>query len=165
MAQVDAFIKIDGVDGESKDDKHADEIDILSWDVGFTQGGTAGKGTGQGSGKVTPRDLTIVKQMDKSSPVLYIACATGQVFKDAVLSQRKAGGQQDDFLVVTLEGVVVSDLTVNGGSAGADSGGTPTETVSLNYQRLEYSYKPQDEKGAMGGEIKQKYDFEKNVKV
>lgn len=162
MAQVDCFLKIDGVTSESTDDKHKEEIEIESWSWGETQTGTAGHGGGQGAGKVLPQDLNIIKRVDKSSPVLFIACSTGQAFKDAVLTQRKAGEGQQDYLVITMEGVMVSSYQINGA---ADGGVIPTESVSLNFQKLEFSYKPQDEKGALGGEVKQKYDFAANKKV
>lgn len=34
MATVDYFLKIDGIDGESTDNKHKNEIDVLSWSWG-----------------------------------------------------------------------------------------------------------------------------------
>lgn len=156
------FLKIADAPGESADDAHADEIEVQSWSWSETQSGTAGHGGGQGAGKVLPQDLNIVKYVDKSSPVLFISCATGKVFPDAVLTQRKAGEGQQDFLIITMSGVMVSTYEINGTG---DGGVVPTESVSLNFQKLELSYAPQDEAGALGGEVKQGYDFVKNVKM
>ena len=78
MAHVDYFLKIEGVDGESTDDKHKGEIQLESWSVGGTNGGSFGSGGGSGSGKVALQDFHIVKKTDKASAKLLAACCTGQ---------------------------------------------------------------------------------------
>ena len=75
MAQVDYFLKIEGVDGESTDDKHKGEIELESFSWGETQRGTAGHGGGSGAGKVMPQDFNFVKKVDKASPVLLMSGA------------------------------------------------------------------------------------------
>jgi type VI secretion system secreted protein Hcp len=162
MAQTDYFLKIDGVDSESTDDKHKNEIEVLSFSWGATNSGSAGQGGGQGSGKVAPHDFSFLKRHDKSSPVLYIACATGQHFKNAVLVCRKAGGGQQEYLKITMEDVLVSSFTTSA-SGGDDV--LPSDQVTLNYGKLEHSYKEQKADGSLGGEVKQKYDFLANKKV
>jgi type VI secretion system secreted protein Hcp len=162
MAQVDYFLKIDGVEGESTDDKHKAEIDVVSFSWGVTNSGSAGFGSGQGSGKVVANDFSFVKLHDKSSPVLYIACATGQHYKNAVLVCRKAGGGQQEYLKITMEDVLVSSF-VTSGSDGDDV--VPTDSITLNYGKLEHSYKIQKADGGLGGEAKQKYDFIANKKI
>jgi len=163
MAQVDYFLKIDGVEAESTDKgKHAGEIEVESFSWGETNSGTAGHGGGGGAGKVVSQDFHFVKKLDKSSSQLFIACATGKHFKTAVLSARKAGGEQLDYFKVTMEDVLVSSYQI-GGSAHSDV--VPTDQVSLNFAKLEVSYKEQKADGSLGGEAKQKYDFAGNVKV
>ena len=162
MAQVDYFLKIDGVDAESTDDKHKGEIEVESFSWGETQSGTAGHGSGGGAGKVQPQDFHFVKKLDKSSSRLFIACATGEHFKSAVLTARKAGGGQQEYLKITMEDVLVSAFQV-GGSAHSDV--VPTDQVGLNFAKLEISYKEQKPDGSLGGEAKQKYDFAANKKV
>ncbi len=161
MAQVDYFLKIDGIDAESMDDKHKGEIELESFSWGETQSGTAGHGGGIGSGKVQPQDFHFVKKVDKSSTRLFIACATGEHFKNAVLTARKAGGGQQEYLKVTLEDVLVSAYQF-GGSAHSDV--VPTDQVGLNFAKLEISYKEQKQDGSLGPEAKQKYDFAANKK-
>ena len=162
MAQVDYFLKIDGVESESTDDKHKGEIEIESFSWGETQSGTAGHGAGGGAGKVQPQDFHFVKKLDKSSSRLFIACATGEHFKSAVLTARKAGGGQQEYLKVTMEEVLVSSFQV-GGSSNSDV--VPTDQVGLNFAKLEISYKEQKADGSLGGEAKQKYDFAANKKI
>ena len=161
MAQTDFFLKIDGVPGESTDDKHKAEIEIESFSWGATNQGTAGHGGGSGTGKVVPHDIQISKRMDKSSPVLFIACATGQHYKEALLTARKSGtGGQADYLKIKLE-----DVTVTSYQTSASNGAVVYENIGLQYAKLEMVYKEQKADGTLGGEVKQKYDFAANKKV
>ncbi len=162
MAQVDYFLKLDGVPGESTDHKHKEEIDVESWSWGVTQSGTAGHGGGSGAGKAVPQDFHFTKKHDKASPVIFINCTTGKHFKSAVLTARKAGEGQQEYLKITMEDVMVSSYQV-GGSEGSNI--VPIDQVSLNFSKLEISYKEQKGDGTLGGEVKQKYDFSANKKV
>jgi type VI secretion system secreted protein Hcp len=160
MSQVDTFLKIAGVKGESTDEKHKGEIDVESWSWGESNSGTAGHGGGGGAGKAVPQDLVISKKVDTSSPVLFIACATGQHFADALLTARKAGGSQQEYLKIKLEEVLVSSYQTSVGG-----GAIVTETVSLNFAKLNVSYFEQKADGTLGGEAKQGYDFAANKKL
>jgi type VI secretion system secreted protein Hcp len=162
MAQVDYFLKIDGVESESGDDKHKGEIELESFSWGETQSGTSGRGGGAGAGKVQPNDFNFVKRVDKASPVLLIGCATGAHYKTAILTARKAGGNQHDYLKITMEDVLISSYKTSGS---AHDGIVPTDQVSLNFAKLEMSYKEQKPDGSLGGEVKQKYDFGANKKI
>jgi type VI secretion system secreted protein Hcp len=162
MAQVDYFLKIEGIPGESGDDKHKGEIEIESFSWGESNSGTSGHGGGAGAGKVVPQDLNVVKKMDKASPVLMMGCANGTHYKTAVLTARKAGGGQLDYMKITLEDVIVSSYQVGGS---AHSNVVPMDQVSFNFSKLEISYKEQKPDGSLGGEIKQKYDYSANKKL
>src|SRR6266542_976170 len=98
MAAVDFFLKLEGVDGESADSKHKGEIDVESWSWGESQSGTHGAGGGGGAGKVSMQDFHFVMKVNKASPKLMLACATGQHIKEATLTCRKAGKDQQEFL-------------------------------------------------------------------
>jgi type VI secretion system secreted protein Hcp len=163
VSQSDYFLKLEGVEGETSDQKHRGEIEIESWSWGETQSsGTAGHGGGGGVGKVQPQDFHFVKRIDKASPVLMIGCATGQHFKSAVLTGRKAGGAQQEYLKITMEECLISSYQI-GGAAHSDV--VPTDQVSLNFAKLELSYKEQKPDGSLGAEVKQKYDFVANEKI
>lgn len=160
MAQADFFLKLDGVPGESIDDKHKGEIELESFSWGELNSGSSGHGGGGGAGKVVSQDLSITKRIDKSSAVLMIACATGQHFKDAVLTARKAGGTQQEYLKIKLEEVLISSYQTSGGGSAMVQ-----ESVSFNFAKLEMAYKEQKPDGSLGGETKQKYDFSANKKL
>src|SRR5438309_10883689 len=89
---VDMFLKINGVDGESKDDKHKKEIDVLAWSWGMSNSGSAHAGGGAGAGKVNVQDVSVTKYVDSSSPKLMLACCNGTHYANPLLPGRKAGG-------------------------------------------------------------------------
>src|SRR5215467_7426071 len=91
---VDMFIKIGDLKGESKDSKHKDEIDVLAWSWGMSNSGSAHVGGGAGSGKVNVQDLSFTKYTDAASADLYLACCNGKHFDEALLTVRKAGGEE-----------------------------------------------------------------------
>ena len=162
MAQVDYFLKIEGLPGESTDDKHKGELDLESFSWGATNSGSAGHGGGSGAGKVLPADFHFTKRLDKSSPVLMIACATGQHFKEVTLTVRKAGAGQQEYLKFKMNDVLVSAYQTGGSGAG---GGIILEQVAMNFAKLEMVYKEQKPDGSLGGETKQGYDFAANKKL
>src|SRR3954471_6625325 len=104
----DYLLEIDGIKGESKDDKHAGTIEISSFSWGATNSGSSASGTGGGAGKVSYQDIHFTTSVNKSSPLLMLACASGQHIKKAVLFVRKQGGDQQEFYTITLEDVLVS---------------------------------------------------------
>ena len=106
---IDVHIKFDGVDGESTDRDHKGEVRVLSWGWGVTQAAVAA-GAGSGTGKATPADLVFTHDYDKASPLLAKRCAQGKHFPTVVLSARKAGEGQKDFLKVTMKEVFVTGL-------------------------------------------------------
>jgi type VI secretion system secreted protein Hcp len=162
MAAVDYYLKLDGIDGESQDSKHKGEIDVESWSWGESQAGTHSGGGGGGAGKVQMQDFHFVMKICKASPKLMLACATGQHIKKAVLTCRKAGGKQEDFLKVTMSDLLVSSYQT-GGSGHSDI--VPTDQISLNYSKIEIEYKEQKPDGSLGGTVKAGYDIKQNKQV
>ncbi len=159
MAAVDFFLKLEGIDGESQDSKHKNEIDVESWSWGESQAGSHSGGGGGGAGKVSMQDFHFVMKVNKSSPKLLLACATGEHIKKATLVCRKAGKEQQEYLKITLSDLLVSSFQT-GGSEG--SGVLPMDQISLNYTKIEYEYKEQKVDGTLGGAIKAGYDLKAN---
>jgi type VI secretion system secreted protein Hcp len=162
MAHVDYFLKIDGIEGEAQDHKHKNEIQLESWSWGEQQTGTHHAGGGGGAGKVSMQDFHFVKKIDKASPKLFLACAEGEHIKKAVLTCRKAGKEQQEFLKVTLSDVLVSSYQT-GGSGHSDI--VPTDQISLNFAKIEWEYKEQKADGTLGGAVKAGYDNKAHKKI
>ena len=159
---VDYFLKIDGIQGESQDHKHKNEIEILSWSFGAAQGGTMHVGSGGGAGKVSMQDISFVKTVDKSSPKLFLACCNGEHIKSAVLIARKAGKDQQEYMKVTLSSILISHFHSSGSGQG---GGLPVDEVSLNFAKIEVEYKEQKADGSLAGVTKVGYDMAQNKAV
>lgn len=156
---VDQFIKIGDVKGEAQDDKHKDEIDILSWSWGLSQSGTTHVGGGSGAGKVNVQDLSITKYVDKSSPILMMACSNGKHYPEAKLTVRKAGEHPVEYIVITMTDLIITSLST-GGSGGEDR---LTENITLNFGQVKVEYQPQGKTGAKeGGAIKYGWDIAAN---
>jgi type VI secretion system secreted protein Hcp len=153
----DIFAKIGDIKGESLDAKHKDEIEILSFSWGVTNSGSAAAGSGAGSGKATFQDLVVVHNIDKASPDLMRACATGTHLKDATITHRKAGKGQQEFLVVKMNDVIITGVT-HGNATGQQS----SETVSLAFAKVDLEYKPQKPDGSLDASIHFKYDLKAN---
>jgi type VI secretion system secreted protein Hcp len=158
MAAVDFFLKFDGIKGESADAKHKDEIDVESWSWGETHSGAARPG-GARAGKVAMQDFHFVMRLNRASPGLMKACATGQHIKMATLSARKAGKDQQDYLTFKFHDVLVSSFQT-GGSEHADV--VPTEQVSFNFAKIEVEYKQQKPDGSLVSAGQFKYDLKAN---
>ena len=158
---VDYFLKIAGIEGESPDSKHKNEIQLESWSWGETQQGGHAAGGGGGAGKVAMQDFHFVMKVNKATPKLMLACANGEHIKEAILSVRKAGKEQQDYLKITLNDLLVSSYQT-GGSHGDV---VPSDQISLNFSKIQFEYKEQKTDGSLGGPVKAGWDVKKNEKV
>ena len=158
MAQGDMFLKIDGIDGESQDDKHKNEIQIGSFSFGAANSGSGGSNLGSGTSKVQVQDIHFTKQIDKSSPNLFINCCSGKHIPTAVLTVRKAGENPQDYFTITMTEVTISSHNISG----HDGGGMPSDTFSLNFSKVKHEYKTQSADGTLGGAITKTYDLKAN---
>ena len=142
-AQVDYFLKIDGVEGESVDKDHKGELQVESWSWGVSST-TTGNGASR-AGKPCVASFNFTKVVDKATPQLMANAVSGMVIKSAVLTARKAGERPLEYLKVTLENVLVSSY-----SAGGSSQALPTDQFSLNFARMSIEYKVQRPDGTLG---------------
>jgi type VI secretion system secreted protein Hcp len=156
---VDMFIKIDTVDGESRDKTHKKEIDVLAWSWGMSNSGSAHVGGGAGAGKVNVQDISFTKWVDSATPKLALACCDGKHFANATLVVRKAGEKPVEYLKIKVEEVLITSIST-GGSGGEDR---LTENVTLNFAKVSLDYVPQDEKGAAGTTIPMTWSIAENV--
>lgn len=160
----DAFLKIDGIPGESADDKHKDWIEVLSYSWGVTQTASASASTSGGAAhqRADFQDFSISKTLDKASPKLALACADGTHVKQVVLELCRAGGNKVKYMEYKMENCIVSSVSVGGGGGG----GEPTEAVTFNYGKIEWTYTQQKRTdGSGGGQVAAGWDLQLNKKV
>ncbi|TFH66865.1 MAG: type VI secretion system tube protein Hcp [Gemmatimonadales bacterium] len=157
---VDMFLKIEGIKGESQDDAHKDEIDVLAWSWGMSQSGTTHMGGGGGAGKVNVQDISVTKYVDKASPNLMVYCCNGKHIPTMNLTVRKAGENALEYLKMTMKDGLISAVST-GGSGGEDR---LTENVSLNFAHVKVEYTPQKADGSGDAAVEMAWDITKNVK-
>jgi type VI secretion system secreted protein Hcp len=145
---IDTHIKFDGVEGEATHKDHKGEIEVLSWSWNVSNA-SAITGGGSGKGKANPGDFHFMHIYDKSSPNLAKKCAQGFHFPSVIVTARKSGEGQKDFLKVTMKEVLITSVSPAG-----QKEGDIAEGVSMSYGAIEFGYKPQDDKGSLGGEVK-----------
>jgi type VI secretion system secreted protein Hcp len=147
LQQENAFLKLGDIKGKATTDKFKDQIVFQSMSYGVHQAGEWEEGD-RLSGRITTfADMTLVKEMDSSSPSLAQACALKEQFPKAEIALVSG---KDTYLKVTLENVIVSSVSVGFHSGEA----RPTETISLTYRKATWEW----------GTAKAGYDLETQVK-
>ena len=152
------FAKIGNIKGESLDSKHKGEVEVLSWSWGVAQSGTMAHGGGGGEGKATFHDFNFTHHIDKASPVLLKACATGEHIKEATITVRKAGKGQQEFLIIKMNDVIITSVDLSG------TGDAPASAahVALQFAKVDLEYKPQKADGSLDAGVHFKYDIKGN---
>lgn len=156
---VDMFCKIEGVDGESTDDKHKDWIEILSYGHGVSQPVSGASRTGgRTGGRADFQDFTITKTLDKATPDLNLKCCNGAHIPKIEIELCLATEDKHVFMKYELEDVIVSSVSP-GGSSGEVR---PMESVSFAYGRIKWEYTPIDQKGKPGAAVDRTWILEEN---
>ena len=144
---IDTHIKFDGIDGESTHKDHKGEVAVLSWSWGLTSAAGASTGAGAAVRKAVPQEMRIVHRYDKASPMLAKQAVQGTRLPSAVLTARKAGEGQKDFLKITMKEVFITSVQASEGGEG------PSEEVAMSYGTIDFEYRPQDVKGSLGSPV------------
>jgi type VI secretion system secreted protein Hcp len=158
MAQ-DIFLKINGIDGETQDSSHKNEIEVLAWDWSIEQQSTMHAGSGGGAGKATVSDLSFEHFIDRASPNLMKYCLTGKHINEAVLVVRKAGGNPLEYLKLTMTDVLVTKVSPKGS---VDDEVRMREKVALSFSKVKQEYVVQNAQGGSGGAVTAGYDIKGN---
>ncbi len=156
---IDMFMMVDGIEGESQDAAHANEIDVLAWSWGASQSGNTHMSAGAGGGgKVSVQDLSFTKYIDSATHALLQKCFNGGPIAEAELVVRKAGGTAMEYLKITMRDVIVGSVSM-GGSGGEDR---LTENVTLNFSQVTLAYFPQKDDGTADAEKLAGWDIAAN---
>jgi type VI secretion system secreted protein Hcp len=153
---VDFFVHLAGIPGDSLDAQFPKTFDTLDWSFGATTS-VSPTSPGGAVGKVKPQPFVFVKHVDKASPVLFKACATGKHFPTATIVARKRAAKEQ-FLQVTLRDVFISSYR----SAPGSVDGVPLDVVGLDYRVFQITFTPQNPDGSLGTSVTTGFDFVKN---
>ena len=157
MASSDFYLKVKGVEGEAKAKGHDKEIEISSWNWGVSNGSSSQIGSGAGRGRAVPQDLIVTANYGKQSANLAQRCAAGAHIEEVKLFARKAGGEQEDYMIITMGTVFISSVQFSG-----VQNGDVSESVSMAYKKIKFEYKEQDDKGKLNAGPEFSWDIEKN---
>jgi type VI secretion system secreted protein Hcp len=156
----DIFAKLGDIKGESLDAKHKDEIEVLSYSWGVSNATNAvGPGGGAGAGKANFQDFSFMHPIDKATPFLLKACATGQHLKEGTITARKAGTAPLDYMIFKFYDILISGVSHSAASGSPDTG---TEAVSLSFGKVEFEYRTQKADGSLQSIPPFKYDILQN---
>lgn len=147
---LDIFAKIADIPGESLDATHKGEIEVLSCSWGVTNPVSAAPGSAVG--RATFQHLTFVHKIDKASPLLLQACAESRHIQEAAITCRNA--QQQDYLLVKLNDIIITGVTAAG-----TSGQAASETVSLVFATIALQYMPQKADGSLDAGVSFHYNL------
>jgi type VI secretion system secreted protein Hcp len=109
----------------------AEAITSFSWGVSPSSLTT---GDGASAVRPAPNALSFTKPVTQLSNILYLGCIGGKHFSSVVLKVKKKGKDQQEFLVIKMEEVVVSSYQTSG-----RDGDSTTDTTTLNYANVEYT--------------------------
>lgn len=157
---IDMFLELEGFKGESQNDEFKEQIDVLAFSEGGSNTTSVQIEGGGGAGKANFQDLSLVKWLDASSPLLRLALAQGEVIPSATLSVVRPGGQKPFvFFKIELKNVVISSIA-SGGSGGEDR---LTENLTLTFAEIKWTYFKQDDTGALEDTITRGWNIRDNV--
>lgn len=159
--EQDIFLKLSGVQGESKDVTHPNEIEVLTWEWSITHKSDMHSGSGGGVGKCTVDDLTFEHYVDCASPNLMKCCLTGKPIESAVLVVRKSGGIPFEYLKISLEEILITGVRPTANSNMC----APREEVSLSFSRVMQEYVIQNAQGGSAGTVNVGYDIKANKEI
>jgi type VI secretion system secreted protein Hcp len=149
------FLKMDGIEGDVTEKGQEGALEVLSFSFGGSQAGTQASGGGGGTGKVHMQDFSFTTKVSKATPGLFLRCANGEHIKSAVLTARKAGGGQQEYLVVTMKDVLISQYQMGGSS----NSQIPLEEVKFSYGSIEVKYTPPSAGGPDAAPVSAFYDL------
>lgn len=158
------YIKFEGpdIEGGSTASEHTKEIEILSWNHGFSQP-TSPTRSSAGSGTVEQANhmnFSFSKYVDSATDDLMKACWAGdQIDKATVTCYRSSGATDNkpvEYLKIVMEHLVIANFSISGGP-----GDVPVENISLDYGIVQYNYLPQGkDTGEAGGTQAIKHNLE-----
>jgi len=157
-SQQDFYVKIAGIDGESKDSSHKGWIDVLSFSYGVSQSSSTFTGGGGGVGKASFDALTFTHYVDKATPNLMQYCASGKHIDTVEVACCKVGGGSKEYMRITLNDCIVT----HAGPSGFSDDMRIKETVSISYSKIKVEVKEQNANGSLGAAVTGTWDVKQN---
>jgi type VI secretion system secreted protein Hcp len=154
------YLKVEGIDGESKRADHEGEIDCFGIEFSANQLSSSSVGSGRTRGRATLSDFTFHKWMDAASPYLMLSCAKGKSFAEIVFTVRKDSGDAHlDYLIITLTNCIISGYKMKQSATEAANQEMIAEEIAVSYEKLNFKYVVQADDHSKGDEHEVEYDL------
>jgi type VI secretion system secreted protein Hcp len=153
---VDYYLKLDGIQGESQDAAHKDEIQIMSWSWGASQVSSVSGTGGSGAGKADLSDFSVMTYFDKATPKFFKSICSGTHIKTGTMTAIKSGADGKPYLKVDFKELFVSSLQISGSSE------IPTVSLSFTYNEIKIDYSVQNEQGNLNSTGAVTYNLKEN---
>lgn len=155
------YMKYKGVDGDATEDKHKKWITLSScqWGVGRGISAPVGSTVQREASQPSISEITVSKSLDASSTKLLTESLIGQGTDCQIDFCKTDKDQQSIYLTLTLENTMISGYSLSSG------GDKPSESVSLNFTKIEFKNFPMDSTGKVGAADPVGYDLALAKKV
>jgi type VI secretion system secreted protein Hcp len=153
-------LDLGSIQGESTSSLHPNEIEISSFSWGTSNSAVRSAAGSPKGGKPTVSEITVTKQVDKASPLLFNAVWSSTVIKTAKISMSKSTGgtKPEDHVIITLTNVYVTSVQQTS-SKNAPEAQKGSETITLNFQKVNIDYKIQLASGLLAAASSASYDL------
>lgn len=138
---VDYFLKLDGIEGESADEKHKNQIQLMSWSWGASNMSSVAGTGGSGAGKVDMSDFNLMTYFDKSTPKFFKNISKGTHITKGTLEAVKSGADGKPYLKIDFQEIFITGLQMSASSE------VPSVSITFTYNEIKVDYSQQDEKG------------------
>ncbi|NRR33108.1 type VI secretion system tube protein Hcp [Oxalobacteraceae bacterium] len=158
---IDVYLYIEGIKGESADDRHKDWIECksVSWGVEQPKSATASTGGGHTAERCEHQDIVISKLADLSSPILLQTCSAGRTIPKAKFEFMRADamGERVKYFEIEIDNVLIGAV-----SPSVDEGDILTEQVGFKFSKVRWKYTQQKVTGGAGGNTSGGWDLSTN---
>lgn len=160
---VEIFLRLDGITGESQKQGAVGWIELFSFSNGASNPSSVAFGTGSGAGKVDISSLSLQKQLDSSSPMLFMNCCAGTHIATGNMYVREATGSDTTQIYYQYDLTEVFIDSISWG--GAAGGGKPSESISVSAKSIYINYWPQKSDGTLDAVIPAGWNVSTNQKM
>ena len=161
---IDVYLQIDGIKGESMDDKHKDWIECVDVHFGVEQPRSPVVSTSGGhtSARADFDDVVVAKLTDLSTPLLLQHCAMGKTIPKAKFEFFRAdgNGERVKYFEMALENVLIGSV-----KPGLTASAGMQEHMQLKFARMTWKYTQQKISGGSGGSTVGGWDLSSNKVV
>jgi type VI secretion system secreted protein Hcp len=160
MADVYAFLELEGIEGEAQDSDYSNKIALQSCSWGASNNSSYTTGTGSGIGKGQIHDISVSKFMCKASLKLMERAVNGKPIPSGKLSLLKMAGETKiPYFELELKNIVITSFQMAAGSDGQ----LPMESFTLHFVEVQSHYKPQGNEGDPAGNVDFGWNLQQNA--